>query len=168
MYKGKFDAKERGQQAPADTLENILKEREDAINRRAARKSGRTVRTTNSQGSSLTQPAVSRTGVNSSHTQPVDSRKDRLTTEQESRHPGHETLQAPARRGPRTGGVIFYTLYFLCIFAYSIAVFFCLNWLNGWLKQYEAAQPTVKSQEVFSQLFTNPDWAQLYRLGRCL
>ena len=69
------------------------------------------------------------------------------------------------RRGPRLGGIIFYTIYFLMIFVFFIGVFVTLNWLNGWLKDYEAAQPTVKCQQVFDQLFGNPDWAQLYRLA---
>ena len=40
-----------------------------------------------------------------------------------------------------------------------------LNWLHGWLEAYEGAQPTVKCQQVFDELFGNPDWAQLYRLA---
>lgn len=70
--------------------------------------------------------------------------------------------QAPSRRGPRLGGVIFYTLYFMFILIFFVAVFFGLQWLQGWLVDYEAAQPTTKSQEVFQQLFANPDWGALY------
>ena len=69
---------------------------------------------------------------------------------------------APKRKGPRLGGVIFYTLYFLFIFLFFVAVYFGLNWLQGWLVDYEAAQPTTKSQEVFHQLFDDPDWGALY------
>lgn len=66
------------------------------------------------------------------------------------------------RRGPRLGGVIFYTFYFMFILLFFVAVFFGLQWLRGWLVDYQAAQPTTKSQEVFEQLFSNPNWDALY------
>ena len=71
----------------------------------------------------------------------------------------------PQRRGPRIGGVIFYTLYFLFLAIYAGAAFLGLNWLDNWLVDYEAAQPTVKCQEVFDQYFGNPDWGKLYELA---
>lgn len=67
-----------------------------------------------------------------------------------------------AKKGPRLGGVIFYTFYCMFILIFCAATFLGLNWLRGWLTDYEAAQPTVKSQEVFDQLFANPNWSQLY------
>lgn len=81
-----------------------------------------------------------------------------------AKKPAKEAVQqaAPKRRGPRLGGVIFYTLYFLFIFLFFVAVFFGLQWLQGWLVDYEAAQPTTKSEEVFHQLFDDPDWGALY------
>ena len=66
------------------------------------------------------------------------------------------------RKGPRLGGVIFYTLYFMFILVFFVATFFGLQWLRGWLTDYQAAQPTTKSQEVFDQLFAHPDWGALY------
>ncbi|MGM9589114.1 MAG: hypothetical protein ACI3V0_02945 [Faecousia sp.] len=69
---------------------------------------------------------------------------------------------APKRRGPRLGGVIFYTIYFLFIFLFFVAVYFGLQWGYGWLCDYEAAQPTAKAEEVFHQLFDDPDWGALY------
>ena len=73
--------------------------------------------------------------------------------------------EIPERRGPRLGGVIFYTFYFMFILLFFAATYFGLNWLHGWLSDYEAAQPTVKSQEIFDQLFSDPDWAQLYDMA---
>ena len=70
--------------------------------------------------------------------------------------------EAPKKRGPRVGGVIFYTLYFILILVFFGAVFLGLNWLKGWLQDYEYAQPTVKAEQVFQDVFTNPDWAALY------
>lgn len=69
---------------------------------------------------------------------------------------------AEKRRGPRLGGVIFYTLYFLFIFLFFVATFFGLQRLQSFLVEYEGAQPTAKSAEVFQQLFTDPDWGALY------
>lgn len=69
---------------------------------------------------------------------------------------------ASQHKGPRVGGIIFYTLYFLLIFVFCVGTWLTTRWLQGWLVDYEASQPTVKSQEVFDQLFKNPDWASLY------
>lgn len=68
----------------------------------------------------------------------------------------------PHKKGPRLGGVIFYTMYFMFILIFFVATFFGLQWLQGWLVDYEAAQPTAKSQEVFAELFSDPDWGALY------
>ena len=70
--------------------------------------------------------------------------------------------QVSERRGPRLGGVIFYTLYFLFIFLFFVVTFFGLQRLQDYLVEYEGAQPTTKSAEVFQQLFDNPDWGALY------
>ena len=73
--------------------------------------------------------------------------------------------QAPTNKkksGPRLGGVIFYTLYFLFILIFFLGTFLALNFLHGWLTNYEMAQPGHKAEQVFTQLFTNPDWGALY------
>lgn len=66
------------------------------------------------------------------------------------------------KKGPRLGGVIFYTLYFLFILVFFLGTFVALNGLHGWLTNYEMAQPGHKAEQVFAQLFTNPDWGALY------
>lgn len=66
------------------------------------------------------------------------------------------------KKGPRLGGVIFYTLYFTFILAFFVATYFGLMWLHGWLSDYELAQPTVKAEQVFREVFTDPDWGALY------
>ena len=65
-------------------------------------------------------------------------------------------------RGPRLSGVIFYTIFFLCIFLFYTTTYFGLLELRDWLARYEMAQPTTRSQEVFEMLFSNPDWDNLY------
>ena len=72
---------------------------------------------------------------------------------------------APAKKqkkGPRVGSVIFYTIYFLFILAFFGALYLGLNWLHGWLSDFEAAQPTLKAKQVFEEVFTDPDWGALY------
>lgn len=73
--------------------------------------------------------------------------------------------QEPRRRGPRLGGVIFYTFYFLFIFAFFVAVYMGLGWLKSWLVDYEAAQPDAKCAQIYDELFADPDWGQLYDLA---
>ena len=74
--------------------------------------------------------------------------------------------EAPApkkqKKGPRVGSVIFYTIYFLFILAFFGALYLGLNWLHGWLSDFEAAQPTLKAEQVFQEVFTDPDWGALY------
>ena len=76
--------------------------------------------------------------------------------------------EAPAKpkkkqkQGPRVGSVIFYTLYFMFILIFFVATYFGLNWLQGWLTNFENAQPTVKAAQVFREVFTDPDWGALY------
>ena len=78
------------------------------------------------------------------------------------RPPAAQAMPEKRRKGPRLGGVIFYTLYFMFILVFFVATFFGLQWLQGWLTDYQAAQPTTKSQEVFEQLVSHPDWSALY------
>ena len=73
--------------------------------------------------------------------------------------------EAPAKkkkRGPRLGGVIFYTLYFMFILVFFVATYFGLGWLKNWLTDFEYAQPTIKAQQVFDEVFTDPNWGDLY------
>ncbi len=70
--------------------------------------------------------------------------------------------QPSKKKGPRLGSVIFYTIYFLFIFLFFVAVYFGLQWGYDWLCDYEAAQPTAKAEEVFHQLFDDPDWGAMY------
>lgn len=160
MYQGKFDAKSKGQQAPDQALDNIIRERAEDNAARAARKASREARR-NAAAPAAGKPAPNRRPAAKKPAErpqaPAPQRQPKRQTEVE--------VVKQQRKGPRLGGMIFYTFYFLLIFVFFIGVFVTLNWLNGWLKDYEAAQPTVKCQQVFDQLFGNPDWAQLYRLA---
>ena len=162
MYQGKFDAKSKGQQAPDQALDNIIRERAEDNAARAARKASREARR---NAAPAPAPAA---GTAAPKQRNAKKAAERPLAPAPQRQPKRQTeveVVKQQRKGPRLGGMIFYTFYFLLIFVFFIGVFVTLNWLNGWLKDYEAAQPTVKCQQVFDQLFGNPDWAQLYRLA---
>ena len=161
MYQGKFDAKAKGQSAPGQTLENILKERDEANAKRAAKKAALDAARP-ARKAPAEKKAPDQRQAPAENTAPAKKRTAPAKSEAVSEN---QKTQAPRKKGPRMGGVIFYTIYFLFIFAFFIGVFGFLNWLHGWLEAYEGAQPTVKCQQVFDELFGNPDWAQLYRLA---
>ncbi len=69
------------------------------------------------------------------------------------------------KKGPRIGGVIFYTFWCMYILLFFAATYLGLQWLQGWLIDYEKAQPTAKAQQVYDQVFANPDWATLYNVA---
>lgn len=178
MYQGKFDAKSKGQRTPDEALDTILREREEDNALRAARKAQRDARRNAAPRSADpygTIPAAPRGQKNSGQkvpapAQPAGGKKPAAprpapAAQKSAKKQTEVEVVQQQRRGPRLGGIIFYTVYFAMIFVFFIGVFVTLNWLNGWLKDYEAAQPTVKCQQVFDQLFGNPDWAQLYRLA---
>lgn len=83
--------------------------------------------------------------------------------------PGAQTAvpKAPAvpkakKKGARLGSAVFYIMFFSYILVFYLALYGGLTYLNGWLTDYELAQPTRKSQEVFSLLFESRDWNALY------
>ena len=79
--------------------------------------------------------------------------------------PAAAPAKAPARKqkkGPRLGSVIFYTLYFMFILVFALGTYIGLRIVRDWLTDYEAAQPGYKAEQVFQQLFTDPDWGALY------
>ncbi len=168
MYQGKFDAKAKGQAVPGQTLDQIISERAADNARRAAKKAARTAKS-GSAPASVPQknPAAAQRAPQrpSAPQKPVSRPQSAQAPAKRPTRPQIENqmAQGPKKRGPRIGGVVFYSVYFLMIFVFFIGIFLTLNWLNGWLKDFEAAQPTVICQQVFDQLFANPDWARLYR-----
>ena len=76
--------------------------------------------------------------------------------------PEGRPVRKKAATAPRLGTLVFYTPFFFCILVFYIATYFGLRWFQGWLTQYELAQPTTKSQSVFASLFASGDWGSLY------
>jgi len=48
------------------------------------------------------------------------------------------------------------------ILVFALATYIGLKLVHNWLADYELAQPTYKAEQVFQQLFTDPDWGALY------
>ena len=136
MYQGKFDKKRR---STTVSTSDLVAERNSNATRQPA-----------------SAENVSRRPAPAKEAAPAAKPVKRQPVQQEVPQPVVE------RRGPRLGGVIFYTLYFLFIFLFFVATFFGLQRLQGFLVEYEGAQPTTKSAEVFHQLFDDPDWGALY------
>ena len=140
MYKGKFDQKAKG----PSNVHDIVTQRNSA-----SKKEAPATRAPQSR-------PVDQTPVKS---QPAQQPQKK--TQKPAAVP-QEVVETPKRKGPRLGSVIFYTLYFMFILVFFLATYIGLQWLQGWLADYEAAQPTVKAEQVFTQLFTDPDWGALY------
>lgn len=79
-----------------------------------------------------------------------------------------EVTKNTSRKKKKTGhvGAIIVCLFYLVlIVVFGVFLDKGLKWLEGWLTDYEAAQPNVKSQQVFDELFAHPDWAVLYEMA---
>lgn len=76
----------------------------------------------------------------------------------------------PVRRRPakkqkhsaKQGTLIFYSAYTAFILIFLIVIACLMQPLNDWLIKYEASQPNYARDQVFSQLFEDPDWKALY------
>ncbi len=156
MYQGKFDKKRK---KTSLDIQEITASRNAAAQKKAA--------PVREEPAVQPTPAPKKKSVpydQDAHVTKAPAKEQPAKAPAAPKKPAKEPVQqaAPKRKGPRLGGVIFYTLYFLFIFLFFVAVFFGLQWLQGWLVDYEAAQPTTKSEEVFHQLFDDPDWGALY------
>ena len=75
------------------------------------------------------------------------------------------TKTARRRKPFPVGTAVFYTIYLLLIIAFFVGMNSVMDMLGDWLTRFEASQPETKSQEVFEQLFKDPDWEQLYDMA---
>lgn len=73
-----------------------------------------------------------------------------------------ETWNKLSRKKMTTGTVVYYSIYLILIIAFFVGMTIATVALRNWLVSFEASQPTHKADQVFTQYFTNPDWAALY------
>ena len=179
MYKGKFDQKNKQSSAG---VEELLAQRSKSpatpperpaprqTSAAAAQNSGKReapdAARSAAAGKTAGKPAASAGKSAAPARTPASSRTAAKAPASGAQAP-RKTAPAPEpvkkqKKGPRLGGVIFYTLYFLFILVFFVGTYIGLQWLQGWLTDFEAAQPTVKAEQVFTQLFTDPQWADLY------
>ena len=72
-------------------------------------------------------------------------------------------MKKKKQRGSALVTGIFYTCYVLMIIAYGAGMFFLYDWMNLKLAHFEAsAQPAFRAEEIFDELFSEPDWNALY------
>ncbi len=92
-----------------------------------------------------------------SHSSPVnDPEMEQLNQKRVRR------AQKIAEKKARHSTVLFYSIYGISVAAFLIVMLCILAPFRNWLIRYEASQPEQKAQEVFTQLFADPDWAALY------
>ena len=80
------------------------------------------------------------------------------------------TKKAPRRASKQKktitkGTIFFYSIYLLLIIAFFIGMTYVMGLLTDWLTRFEASQPETKSKEVFQELFSDPDWDELYYMA---
>lgn len=132
------------------------------------------------QGKFLPENRGKRTVQPQAKSAPVQQSRKRPTPAEEPAHrrPEQEELFAeqyvdqeqemPVEKKPkkkkrvRVSTIIFYIFYLLLIGAAAYGIHYGLGLLNDWLVVYEASQPDTRSQEIFNELFADPDWADIY------
>lgn len=79
----------------------------------------------------------------------------------------HQPVRRKKKKSRRfkVGTIVFYSIYAVCVIAIFIGLLSVLDPLREWLIKYEASQPNYKRDEVFSQLFADPDWETIYDLA---
>lgn len=65
----------------------------------------------------------------------------------------------------RRGTILFYSIYAVFVIAFFVALMSVMDPLRDWLVKYEASQPNYKRDEVFTQLFADPDWEHIYQMA---
>lgn len=76
-----------------------------------------------------------------------------------------EAAAKKAARRRRRGTIVFYSFLLSFIVLFGIGLYMVMNWLNDWLVRFEASQPTAKCQQVFDELFRDPNWQKIYELA---
>lgn len=172
MYQGKFEAKNRAARSGAAAPEQEAPRQVYKPHQSAAEAARQQMPQARPQNQSAQRPTAPQGRPNQGAQRPAPNG----TRPQQPPYGGqrpqnpypnmqHGQAAKPQKKGPHLDSIIFYTLYFLLIAIFVGGTFLGLNWLDNWLVDYEAAQPTVKCQEVFDELFGAPDWGKLYDLA---
>lgn len=153
MYQGKFSAKNRGQASGEEAVKQIIETRN-------ARNAARAAKIAKRKGIPLPPEEPQKPAR---HFEATPEKKAELPKLKQSEDTKVKKAAAPkAKQKSRMG---FWKFYGLFVALFCVLTGIMMIWLQGWLKNYEAAQPTLKCQQVFDELFANPDWEGLYELA---
>lgn len=147
MYQGKFSSKNRSQAKPEKPV--VTPDLEEILKEEPAAKPAR-------------EPEIDILV----RKEPKEAPVQQPAAEAPKKKAKKEKKQKPKKKkANKVISVIFYTLYFLMIIAFFGGMHFLLQFVEGWLVEFQASQPTTRSEEVFQEYFADPDWAQLYDLA---
>lgn len=141
MYQGKFDEKNRQKYLAEKARNDVVRKDHTRTEKAPAEK----VRTASPKSEPVRSAPVKTEPVRTS--EPVRSASKSKKTR---------------KKGSPVATAVFYTFYFLFVLAFFVGTFFLLEWLHGWLTDYEASQPTTRNEEIFEELFADPDWGYMY------
>ena len=71
----------------------------------------------------------------------------------------------PVKKRNKNGTILFYSIYAACVLLFFIAMICVMNPLRDWLIKYEASQPSYMRDQVYADLFADPDWKNIYELA---
>lgn len=94
--------------------------------------------------------------LNSTARRSATPAKRRRNSDKSQQHKKRQT------KNRKTGTYVFYCTYAAFILLFLIALIFVLNPLEDWLVKFEASQPIHKQEQVFAEVFSDPDWKSLY------
>jgi hypothetical protein len=69
--------------------------------------------------------------------------------------------QRKRKKATTTGTYVFYGVYLAIILIFFIGIAIGMGALKDFLINFQAAQPETKSDEIFAQLFADPDWGKI-------
>lgn len=75
------------------------------------------------------------------------------------------TPQRKRKKRTTKGTYVFYGVYLAVILIFFIVIGIAMGALKNWLIDFQAAQPDTASQRIFSELFADPDWGEIYSLA---
>ena len=163
MYKGKFDQKSK---KSSSDIREIVSQRNAAPAPQAPKKAAPVKEAPVKEAPARKVPSVQaepeilrKEAPKKAPPAPKAAQPPKKQPAEPVKQPKKETKK---KKGPRIGGVIFYTLYFLFILLFAVALLFGLNIVKNWLITFEYAQPDLKAQQVFTELFADPNWGELY------
>lgn len=81
-------------------------------------------------------------------------------TPRPSRRPAREETPREKKKIPS-----FYYIYSGCVALFLVIVSLALIPLHIWLVNFESSQPSHKRDEIFAELFADPDWEKVYTLS---